>query len=47
VILGCRLAALACRCRAFSGPDLWAARRVLHHCYLGDWFVLYQVPPGR
>ena len=31
------------RVRCISGPDLWAARRVLAHCYLGDWFVLYQV----
>ena len=34
------------RVRCISGPDLWAARRVLAHCYLGDWFVLYQVNAG-
>ena len=31
------------RVRAFSGADLWAAKRVMEHCYLGDWFVLYQL----
>merc|ERR1711974_111727 len=31
------------RIRCMGGPDLWATRRVLAHCYLADWFVLYQL----
>ena len=38
-----RVAVLVTRVRAFSGADLWAAKRVMEHCYLGDWFVLYQL----
>ena len=38
-----RLFALMAKIRCLSGPDVWATRRILAHCYLGDWFVLYQV----
>jgi len=31
------------RARAFSHSDLATCRQVLGHCYLGDWFVLYQL----
>ena len=29
--------------RGFSQADLSTCRNVLAHCYLGDWFVLYQL----
>ena len=29
--------------RGFSQSDLSTCRNVLDHCYLGDWFVLYQL----
>jgi len=31
------------RARAFTHSDLATCRQVLGHCYLGDWFVLYQL----
>lgn len=31
------------RARAFTYSDLATCRQVLAHCYLGDWFVLYQL----
>jgi len=31
------------RSRAFTQGDLVTCRQVLDHCYLGDWFVLYQL----
>ena len=29
--------------RGFTQADLSTCRNVLGHCYLGDWFVLYQL----
>ena len=34
---------LLLRSRGFTRSDLSTCRRVLGHCYLGDWFVLYQL----
>jgi len=34
---------LIIKTRAFTQADLSACRNVLHFCYLGDWFVLYQL----
>ena len=31
------------RARMFRVKDLKTIRRVLSYCYLGDWWVLYQV----
>ncbi len=33
---------ILCRTRGFTRSDLVVTRSVLSHCYLGDWFVLYQ-----
>ena len=29
--------------RGFTTSDLSSCKNVLSHCYLGDWFVLYQL----
>ena len=29
--------------RGFTSSDLSSCKNVLSHCYLGDWFVLYQL----
>jgi len=34
---------LLLKTRGFSQSDLSTCRNVLDHCYLGDWFVLYQL----
>ncbi|XP_023346382.1 innexin inx2 [Eurytemora carolleeae] len=34
---------ILCRTRGFSRLDSNTAKNVLSHCYLGDWFVLYQL----
>ena len=39
----CRYSLLLLRSRCFSHSDLSTCRSVLSHCYLGDWFVLYQL----
>jgi len=38
-----RFSLLLLRSRCFSPSDLSTCKNVLAHCYLGDWFVLYQL----
>jgi len=38
-----RVLMIIVKTRGFSQADLSTCRNVLDHCYLGDWFVLYQL----